>query len=245
MVSPDAAETTGEAAPFPPSGVRIVVFDVVGTLVEPSPPVAEAYARAAARHGVAGEPAEIGLRFRAAWRRQEAVDAAATPAFATSRDREERRWRQIVADVFGLAPPAAGIFADLWEHFGRADAWRPIEAGRELVRSAVAAGATVALASNFDQRLLEIAARLEPLSWATHVFPASEIGWRKPSPEFFRWIERRLAARPAELLLVGDDPDLDVAAARRAGWHARGVAAAVSGSAATTPPAGCRRRRRR
>ena len=59
MVSPDAAETTGEAAPFPPSGVRIVVFDVVGTLVEPSPPVAEAYALVAARHGIAGDPAEI------------------------------------------------------------------------------------------------------------------------------------------------------------------------------------------
>jgi len=221
----EPARDVGTAGPFPPTGVRVAVFDVVGTLVEPSPPVAEAYQHAAARQGVDSDPAEIGRRFQAAWRRQEAVDAAATPAFATSRAREGERWRAIVEEVFDGVPESAAIFADLWEHFGRVEAWRPIERGGELVRSAVAAGVTVALASNFDQRLLEIAARLEPLSWANHVFPSSEIGWRKPSPEFFRWIERRLSARPAEMVLIGDDPDLDIAAARRAGWHARGMAA--------------------
>jgi putative hydrolase of the HAD superfamily len=210
----------GAAGPFPPPGVRVAVFDVVGTLIEPDPPVAEAYHRVAARHGVDGDPAEIRRRFQSAWRRQEAVDASATPAFATSRAREGERWRAIVEEVFDGLPESAAIFADLWEHFGRVEAWRTIERGGELVRSAVAAGATVALASNFDQRLLAIAARLEPLSWADHVFPSSEIGWRKPSPEFFRWIERRLAARPTDIVLIGDDPDLDIAAARRAGWHA-------------------------
>ena len=61
----------------------------------------------------------------------------------------------------------------------------------------------------------------EPLTLAEHVFASSELGWRKPSAEFFRAVERRLGRKPHELLLVGDDPELDVAAARRAGWHAR------------------------
>jgi putative hydrolase of the HAD superfamily len=76
------------------------------------------------------------------------------------------------------------------------------------------------LASNFDERLLGLAARMEPLSWVPHVFASSEIGWRKPAPEFFRWIEQRLGCEPAETLLVGDDPTLDLAAATRAGWQA-------------------------
>jgi len=209
---------------FPPAGVGVVVFDVVGTLVEPSPSVAVAYQQAAARHGLTVDAGIIQQRFKAAWRRQEAVDAAAVPAFATCRGREAERWRAIVDDVFEGAAVSAAIFPDLWEHFGRVDAWQPLAHGSELVRRALDAGVTVALASNFDERLLAIAERLEPLSWVPHVFASSEIGWRKPAPEFFRWVEQRLGCGPAEVLLVGDDPELDVAAARRAGWRSLGIA---------------------
>ena len=208
---------------FPPAGVEVVVFDVVGTLVEPSPSVAVAYQQAASRHGLTVDAAVIQERFKAAWRRQEMVDAAAVPAFATSRGREAERWRAIVDEVFGGSPVSEAIFADLWEHFGRVEAWQPLVHGRDLVRQAIDAGVTVALASNFDERLLAIAERLEPLSWVPHVFASSEIGWRKPAPEFFRWVERRLGCGPDEVLLVGDDPELDVAAARRAGWRSLGV----------------------
>ena len=209
---------------FPPAGVRAVVFDVVGTLVEPSPSVAEAYAHAGLRHGVPLETANIQRRFRAAWRRQETIDAAAMPAYATSPAREAERWREIVADVFERTPGSDAIFADLWEHFGRADAWRPLSAGVDLVRATLDAGLTVALASNFDERLFAISGMIEPLSWAHHVFASSEIGWRKPALEFFRTVERRLGHGPHELLLVGDDPELDIAAAGRAGWHTLPIA---------------------
>jgi putative hydrolase of the HAD superfamily len=209
---------------FPPDDVAVVVFDVVGTLVEPSPSVAVAYQQAACRHGLTVDATVIQQRFKAAWRRQEAIDAAAVPAFATSRGREAKRWQAIVDDVFEGAAPAAAIFADLWEHFGQVEAWQPLAHGRDLVRLAIDAGVTVALASNFDERLLAIAERIEPLSWVPHVFASSEIGWRKPAPEFFRWIEQRLGCGPDEVLLVGDDPELDVAAARRAGWRSLGVA---------------------
>jgi putative hydrolase of the HAD superfamily len=183
-----------------------------------------AYQQAAWRHGLTVDATVIQQRFKAAWRRQEAIDAAAVPAFATSRGREAERWQAIVDDVFSGEPVSRAIFADLWEHFGRVEAWQPLVHGRALLRQAIDAGVTVALASNFDERLLAIAERLEPLSWVPHVFASSEIGWRKPAPEFFRWVERRLGCGPDEVLLVGDDPELDVAAARRAGWRSLGVA---------------------
>ena len=224
MAGDTALVETLSGTAFPPAGVSVVVFDVVGTLVEPSPSVAVAYQRAALRHGLNVDAAVIEQRFKAAWRRQEMVDAAALPAFATSRGREAERWRAIVDDVFGGEPVSAAIFADLWDHFGLVEAWQPLANGRNLLRLAVDAGVTVALASNFDERLLAIAEQLEPLSWVPHVFASSEIGWRKPAPEFFRWIERRLGCEPTEVLLVGDDPELDVAAARRAGWRSLGVA---------------------
>lgn len=209
-----------------PAAVGAIVFDVVGTLVEPQPAVAQAYRAAGARHGVDLDVAEIGRRFRSAWTRQEAEDAVTVPAFATDQDRERSRWRAIVAEVFAGADQRDAIFADLWEHFARPEAWRPLPAGRDLAVAARDAGLTLALASNFDDRLLPIAAAVEPLSWAEHVFVSAEIGWRKPAVEFFRVIEGRLGLAAHELLLVGDDAELDVAAGRRAGWHAWHVAEA-------------------
>jgi putative hydrolase of the HAD superfamily len=221
---PVASRGEAETCLFPPPGIRAVVFDVVHTLVEPSPAVAVAYHDAARRHGLEVAPDVIQPRFRAAWRRQEAIDAAAVPPFATSRAREMDRWRGIVAEVFGDAPATEAIFTDLWDHFGRPEAWRPVAAGRERIVAARAAGVPIALASNFDERLLGLAKIVEPLTLADHVFASSELGWRKPAVEFFRAVEDRLGLPPEELLLVGDDPELDIAAARRAGWRAIGVA---------------------
>ena len=206
--------------------MKVVVFDVVGTLVEPWPRVSRAYAEAGRRQGVELVEDVIAKRFAAAWRRQEAIDAAATPAFATNRQREIDRWRGIVEDVFEQVPASGAIFADLWEHFARPEAWRPLPEGVQLVEDLKRAGGEVALASNFDERLFAIARVVEPLTFADHIFASSELGWRKPAPEFFREVERRLGRRPEELVLVGDDPLLDVAAARKAGWEARAIAAA-------------------
>jgi putative hydrolase of the HAD superfamily len=205
--------------------VKVVVFDVVGTLVEPWPRVSRAYAEVGRRHGVELLEEVIAGRFAAAWRRQEAIDAASTPAFATSRRREIERWRGIVDDVFEQAAASGAIFADLWEHFARPTAWRPLAEGVQLVEDVKRAGGEVALASNFDERLLAIARVVEPLTRADHVFASSELGWRKPAPEFFREVEQRLGRQPEELVLVGDDPLLDIAAARNAGWQAVSVAA--------------------
>ena len=94
--------------------MKVVVFDVVGTLVEPWPRVSRAYAEAGRRQGVELVEDVIAKRFAAAWRRQEAIDAAATPAFATNRQREIERWRGIVEDVFEQVPASGAIFADLW-----------------------------------------------------------------------------------------------------------------------------------
>jgi len=205
---------------FPPAGVTAIVFDVVGTLVEPAVSVAETYERAGRRHGIDLDPTMVKDRFAVAWRRQESIDAAAATPFATSRGRERERWREIVEDVFGPGSPAADIFADLWAHYALPEAWRPVPRGVTLAQTAIDAGLVVAVASNFDERLLSIAPHLDPLTRVDGVFPSSEIGWRKPAAEFFRHVERRLERRPEQLLYVGDDPELDVTAAVAAGWRA-------------------------
>lgn len=208
----------------PQAPIRAVVFDVVGTLVEPDPPVPVAYRQAGLRQGIDLDLSSIHTRFGEAWRRQERFDAVGVPPFATSREREEDRWRQIVLDVFDHAPQAEDIFRDLWTHFGRGESWKATPWAGRLVSDAKAAGMTVALASNFDERLFRVARDIEPLAGFNHVFASSELGWRKPAREFFRAVERRLGLEPRQLLLVGDDPKLDLQAAVDAGWWTRAIA---------------------
>lgn len=215
------ARTGGDVVEFP-AGVKAAVFDVVGTLIEPAPSVPVAYEIAARRYGLNVSAELLSSRFADAWKRQEWIDATARRPHATSRTRERERWRGVVGDVLaGLAdePTTEQVFLDLWQHFALPTAWKATEYGPALVAAAVAAGLEVALASNFDERLFEVAAVVEPLVQATHVFPSSELGWRKPAAAFFQAVEVRLGMQPCELVMFGDHPELDVAAARRAGWH--------------------------
>ncbi|MEO2000207.1 MAG: HAD family hydrolase [Pirellulales bacterium] len=199
-------------------GVDTVVFDVVGTLLEPVPSVSEAYKNSAAKCGLSVSAREISQRFSVAWEKQEGLDAQNKPAFRTSRSREYERWHQIVCDVFENSPAAEKIFEDLWMHFGKPSSWQPVEQGCHLLETVREFGIDVAVASNFDERLLVLAKHIEPLDGIEKIFASSELGWRKPAAQFFQTVESRLQKEPEQLLLVGDDPRLDIAAANAAGW---------------------------
>ena len=204
--------------------VDTVVFDVVGTLLEPAPSVSEAYKKSSEKFGVTLSSSEIAKRFAIAWEKQEFLDAQNNPAFSTSRSREYERWRQIVCDVFEDSPAADKIFDDLWLHFGKHSSWQPVEQGCRLLETVREFGVEVAVASNFDERLLPLAKHIEPLSSIEKIFASSELGWRKPAPQFFKAVESRLQKEPDQLFLVGDDPRLDIAAANAAGWKSMRIA---------------------
>jgi|TARA_B100000073_G_C23738989_1_gene573127 putative hydrolase of the HAD superfamily len=202
----------------------ITVFDVVGTLIVPCPQVSHVYMECGKRHGIDIAESEIAEKFSAAWRQQDVIDSLAELPFKTSEHRERERWRLIVEDVFDGHPSSRLIFDELWCHFADPCSWRPLEEGMQKVSEVEQAGGLIALASNFDYRLFQIAKSMYPLTSAKYVFTSSELGWRKPAINFFRAIEHRLGRRPEELTLVGDDPELDIAAARKAGWHAHSIA---------------------
>ena len=198
-------------------GVDTVVFDVVGTLLEPAPSVSEAYKNSAAKCGLSVSAREISQRFSVAWEKQEGLDAQNKPAFSTSRS-GVRTVASDICDVFEDSPAAGKIFEDLWIHFGKPSSWQPVEQGCHLLETVRESGIDVAVASNFDERLLPLAKHIEPLISIEKIFASSELGWRKPAPQFFQAVESRLQKEPDQLLLVGDDPRLDIAAANAAGW---------------------------
>lgn len=202
-----------------PSSVRCCLFDAVGTLIYPCPPVAKAYGEAGRRHGSSLTDDAIGERFRCAFRRQEAADLT-QHVLATNEGRERRRWRAIVADVFDDVQDTSALFADLWAHFAEPGHWCLFDDVAETWRRLAAEAITRGIASNFDDRLRNVCAGLAPLDQCDWFFVSSELGVRKPSPEFFHQVERRVGWQPHELALVGDDWDSDYLAAEAAGWHA-------------------------
>jgi putative hydrolase of the HAD superfamily len=208
----------------PHSALRIILFDAVGTLIAPSPGVAEAYHAAGRRFGSSLAVETIRLRFRDAFNRQEVFDAQQLQPYATTETRERQRWRTIVGEVFHDVADREALFESLWEHFAQPHHWRIYDDVADCWQRLTQAGYRVGIASNFDSRLEAILnSRHTPcavsLTGAAR-YISSQIGYKKPSLEFFRAIERSLQVRPEQILLVGDDLENDYLAARRAGWQA-------------------------
>lgn len=197
--------------------IQAVVFDAVGTLIQPRPSVAAAYAAAGRRHGCELTEAETLARFRAAFARQETVDASSQ--VVVDEQRELARWRAIVADVFPHATNPQRLFQELWSHFARPDSWALFDDASTALAALLARGLTVAIGSNFDERLIPICQDLPELC-AVRVFVSSQLGARKPHLAFFAAIQQALSLPPRAILMVGDDSENDFQGARAAGWRA-------------------------
>lgn len=203
----------------PGNEIRCVLFDAVSTLMYPSPPVAAAYGAVAWRHGSSLSEAQIGRRFRAAFRRQEAIDTTENGS-RTDEAREWRRWQVIVAETLADVADSEAAFKELWRHFGLAENWRLFDDVADVWPALARRGYRLGIASNFDGRLRAICRGLPPLDDCSDVFVSSELGVRKPAAEFFHGVRRRLGLSAEEILLIGDDLANDYVAARSAGWRA-------------------------
>lgn len=84
-----------------------------------------------------------------------------------------------------------------------------------------ALGMPLAVLSNGDDA--QQRKKLELIGVAEHfarVFTAASLGVAKPQPEAYLCTARELGVSPGACLYVGDDYELDVVAARAAGWQA-------------------------
>jgi len=195
---------------------RAVVFDAVGTVIHPTRGAAAMYAEVAAQEGLSCDPQEIRQRFSTAYFAQEAIDESAS--WTTRETREIARWQAIVAQT--LPGTSAAVFEQLYQWFAQPQAWTCPADLAETLEVLHTRGYSLGLASNYDLRLRSVVAGLEPLSrLRDHVVISSEVGWRKPSPQFFAPILASLNLPADEVVYVGDDLANDVRGARAAGMQ--------------------------
>jgi putative hydrolase of the HAD superfamily len=193
-----------------------IVFDAVGTLICPVEPVPLTYTRIAASHGVRVSAEQVADRFQDAFREiflniKERV---------TGEPLERARWQMLVQRVIGEHPETSDIFEALWEHYSRAESWYVYPDVAKAFARIREERIRMAIASNFDLRLVAICQRLHELDKAEAVFCSSEIGFCKPDIRFFQAIATRMRCHSSRLLMIGDDPELDVSGAIAAGWQA-------------------------
>ena len=208
--------------------IRAVFFDAVGTLLHPEPDAAAVYAEVGCRLGSRLDVPTIRRRFRAAFARQDEVDRA--NGWRTSEEREVERWRSIVAETLDDISDPEQCFLTLYQHFAQPEHWRCDPAAAEVVGELQHQGRVVGLASNFDQRLHRGIAGWPALAELPHVLISSEIGWRKPAPQFFAALARATALELQEILYVGDDRVGDYEGARASGCQSLLIGAGEGGT---------------
>ncbi len=202
---------------------RWLVFDAVGTLIDPHPTVAAAYHAVGSRFGTRYSIAEVDQRFRAAFRFSESEGfpgGLVGAPWTTSDDIERARWRWIVQDVFPDVHDLENCFHELWEHFAQPASWRCFGDVEETLTQLSTLGYRLAIASNFDCRLHPVCDGLPALKPIELRIVSAGVGYRKPAPEFYRALVAACDCQPSEILMIGDDFAYDVAAARAAGLQA-------------------------
>jgi len=196
--------------------VHTVLFDAVGTLIEADPAVAEVYHHFGSQFGSQLSVSQISLRFRMALEQSTDDDQG-----LSSQQLERERWRRIVEVVFcDVDQNQDQLFESLWEYFARGESWRLYDDVADAWRSLQDLDLRLAIASNFDDRILQVVSKHPPLDQCQHVYYSANLGFTKPSCSYFETIAQRLQSPPGQLLMVGDHPVHDVWGPRQAGWQA-------------------------
>lgn len=217
------------------TGIQWVVFDVVGTLLFADPPLHMAYHRIGKRFGSTVTPVEARERFELAMRecRLREADTEETPSkptaalrksgttsWQTSEEDEREFWSRVVERVLPDVSDRSGCFDELFDHFAKPGSWQCFMDVEETLPLLQQRGVQCALASNFDHRLHTVCAGLPALEAISTRLVASEVGYRKPAPEFYAALVAACGDERSSILMVGDSLEEDVAAPRRYGLAA-------------------------
>ncbi len=225
VVEPDAAAVDPSRGPgyptpvaqLPPSPARLlaVSVDFGQTLAELDTAL---LARRIQSRGIAASATALEAAVPSAW---VAYNEAVTAGISG------HPWKQLMSALFRRADPALdpsvmhGLVDFLWDQQPQSNLWRrPVPGMIELVRALRRAGVPVAVLSNSEGRLAELADELGWLGDFVAVADSGRLGMEKPGREIFAWTAERLGVPLSAVVHVGDSVAADVVGALSAGMSA-------------------------
>ena len=197
--------------------VRVITFDMGGTLLHPDPSVGTIYARVMAEHGLHYSAAELDDAFGRAW-----TAATHQPTGRVDADMEKEWWRALVGQVLadrGYHGDYTALFEALWEIFAQPSSWRLTEHAVVTLETLRRRGYRLGVLSNWDLRLRPLLMRLELDRHFDHLVISAEVGVEKPDTRIFRHTEALFAEPPERFLHIGDSDHHDAGGAAAAGWQ--------------------------
>ncbi|HEU5182658.1 MAG TPA: HAD-IA family hydrolase [Candidatus Polarisedimenticolia bacterium] len=215
--------------------IRLISFDVGGTLIHPDPPVGAVYAEVLTRRGLPCREAEVERAFEESWEAASGGVAEAEERYSRAPHGERGYWRDLLSDTVrrlggSLVPPGAAD--ELFERFAHAECWKVYPEVFDTLAALKRRGLEMAVVSNWDSRL---PALLRELGLRRHFGPliVSAIeGAEKPDARLFRLAADRAGVRPAEVLHVGDRLREDVQGAFGAGFAGLAIDRSAAGGEA-------------
>ncbi|MFP4581578.1 MAG: HAD-IA family hydrolase [Candidatus Sumerlaeia bacterium] len=210
-------------ASFQAERARAISFDAGFTLIEPWPPVGEVYADVARLHGMHCDPDQLQKNFMRVYAEKlKRARQAHRPDFNSSEDLAWRWWADIVIETFGRPFPDKvldKIIHGCWERYGGTEGWRVYEDVFPALESLQQAGLTMFVVSNADSRLFSAFEALGLEKYFKRIFVSSQTGYCKPDERALLHACEELGFPRNTVLHIGDSPEMDLEAARRAGME--------------------------
>lgn len=196
--------------------IRLVLFDVGGTLVETQPSAQELISRVLREHGLQLAANDLARAEPLAW---QAV-AGRLPFQRYGQEESRAFWDAFYAALLtalGVEPRPA-VRAALYAEFQRLENWRLYPDVVPTLQELRERGFRLGVVSNWEEWLEELLLALEIHPLFDAIVASGPFGRAKPHPSIF---QRALAlagdVAPAATVHVGDSPRDDVAGARAAG----------------------------
>ncbi len=200
--------------------VRLITFDVGGTLIHPHPSVGGVYAEVLTRRGFPADPEATERAFEEAWDQAARSVPPDRERYGWSPHGERGYWRNLLAMTvrrLGGNHPPPGAAEELFERFGHRETWRIYPDVTGTLGSLASRGLPMGVLSNWDSRLPTLLRELGIRHYFGPILISALEGYEKPDPRFFHLAARRTGLEPAQILHVGDRELEDREGARRAG----------------------------
>jgi HAD superfamily hydrolase (TIGR01509 family) len=201
-------------SPSDDAPARAVTFDFGQTLAELDP---LELADRLAGHGVSLPAAAIDAAAPAAWLAYDAAIRAGAGGHPWKL--LMRRWLELAG--LPADDALAAIVDALWDQQPRRNLWRrPVPGMIEIVHDLIAAAIPVAVVSNSEGGLAELAAELGWRELFVAIADSGRLGIEKPARGIFEWAAAQLGVPLADIVHIGDSRAADVEGALAAGMRA-------------------------
>ncbi|MBQ6704732.1 MAG: HAD-IA family hydrolase [Opitutales bacterium] len=200
--------------------IKVVSFDLTGTLLALSPSLGEICAGAMRELGLADIPAA--KIFDARKKHAQRV-VRANGLSPTSEARSREYWRAMLWEIFEGAVPTA-LFPQakdlVYARIADASSWRAAPDAKRTLESLRFLGVRCVVISNGDSRWRNALNKLGLTTLFDKIFLSSETGFAKPDTQAFDNVCLAMKIRRGELLHVGDSLSHDVVPAHAIGAEA-------------------------